>query len=175
MAELTPEEMEQEIKNNLTMVENELCFGGNWEDAKARISRCRSHLDKTQLAKSQDVCPECYGTGEGYVTKCTICQGSGKKPLDDEELREKIFETIYYHKFPNAVRYKVKPVLHDIASEELADQILALWPKVLSDALKGMLNVFDRALPEGSIGESACRQAREAVSKATIERGSSET
>lgn len=34
-----------EIKNMLVMVEQELCFGGNWEDAKATINRIKSTLD----------------------------------------------------------------------------------------------------------------------------------
>ncbi len=48
---LTPEEINQEVINTLAMVENELCFGGNWEDAKARINRCRLVLAQEQLAK----------------------------------------------------------------------------------------------------------------------------
>ena len=45
---LTPGEIKQEIINTLAMVENELCFGGNWEDAKARINRCRLVLAKVR-------------------------------------------------------------------------------------------------------------------------------
>ncbi len=41
MDELKLGEFKQEVINTLAMVENELCFGGNWEDAKARINRCR--------------------------------------------------------------------------------------------------------------------------------------
>ena len=49
-----PDEIKQEVINTLAMVENELCFGGNWEDAKARINRCRLVLDKAQLVKVRD-------------------------------------------------------------------------------------------------------------------------
>ena len=37
--------------------------------------------------------------------------------------REKVFEALYYHKFPNAVRYKIKPILHAPDLEKLADQL----------------------------------------------------
>ena len=52
-------ELLTEVKNTLAMVENELCFGGNWEDAKARIKRCEAQLTKALGEKDKDVCPEC--------------------------------------------------------------------------------------------------------------------
>ena len=97
---------------------------------------------KEMKQPEQDICPKCRGFEQVLVKwgtqasweKFPTCHGTGRDPQADTsatlsvnpKLREEIFETIYYHKFPNAVRYKIKPVLHDIASEVLADRIIAL-------------------------------------------------
>lgn len=95
MTKLTPEEIKQEILNTLAMVENELCFGGNWVDAKARISRCRVQLAKSHRDRP---CSRCKGTGliyehyaqekhehTGRKISCYICQGTGKANSPDRE------------------------------------------------------------------------------------------
>lgn len=43
--------------------------------------------------------------------------------------------------------------------------LIAAAPELL-EALKAMLNIFDRGLPENSIGERNCNQAKAAIQKA---------
>lgn len=109
------QEERQEILNTLAMVENELCFGGNWEDAKDRIVRYRSQLLKPQ--QPEQVCPGCSDRGRiNYPINagipdypCPPCQGKKPDPKIakfqthtkfDEEVkpdpdREKVAETLY--------------------------------------------------------------------------------
>ena len=103
---LSLEEIKQEVKSTLAMVRYELCFGGNWEDAKARIDRCEAQLailivkgtehteefDQKQdrpelmiLEKTKDNCPKCGGDGRtlkflarAFSNRCPECNGYGK-------------------------------------------------------------------------------------------------
>lgn len=88
---LSPEEMKQEVMNTLAMVENELCFGGNWEDARTRIDRCRSRLEEAQLAHRDSPDREKV---ENLVT--VIWEAGGEYMGDSwEEFRKKYTDKIY--------------------------------------------------------------------------------
>ncbi len=92
----------------------------------AQLAKIRNSPDREKIARTP-IETHKY-KNKRYLTLDSIDQiiASLPKPVSSPELREKIFETIYYHKFPNAVRYKIKPILHDIGSEELTNKIIAL-------------------------------------------------
>lgn len=64
--------------------------------------------------------------------------------------------------------YQKQEMLNDLSDEELRAnaKLIAAAPDLL-EALNSMLNIFNRDLPEGSIGEMTCNKAINAIKKAT--------
>ena len=129
---------------------------------------------KAQLAKSQEVCPECKGRrkidaisndGFGYtkdiIARCPICQGTGKKLRKDRpELREKIvWEVLYPMVTKDHARVDIETLIY-----EYADKLHALMPDVeairkqAADTIKGIVKMYEE--DEANTVEEAKREER---------------